>query len=67
MSLKRHSLSEYLSPTNAIGDFQSLEIHGGQMDTRCTAALDVNGDDMMDIIIGNWNQKNQVMLEICLL
>jgi hypothetical protein len=39
-----------------------VNLPGGRFDTRSAAVADINNDGMLDIIIGNWGQKNQLLI-----
>ena len=60
----------YLNTGDATGDgtsttstFQTpINLPGGEMDTRGIFAADVNNDGLLDLIIGNYQQANQLLL-----
>jgi hypothetical protein len=58
-----HTLSSTLVPvTNgAIFDEEKLP-SGDSADTRSVAIGDMNNDGLLDILIGNWNQSNQLLM-----
>ncbi len=68
MSKKRYSLSEPLFLENLsngnsiIGFSEAMEFPGSAMDTRSVVVADVDGDGMVDIIVGNRNQNSQLLL-----
>jgi hypothetical protein len=57
-----------LNTGNATGDgtttpFQTpINLPGGEMETRAIVAADVNNDGFIDLIIGNYNKANQLLL-----
>lgn len=48
---------------NGYGSYtEAIDLPGGAADTRSIAAVDVNGDCMMDVIVGNYDQNNQLLI-----
>ncbi len=63
MSEKSESLPVPLVSINPLGDDSVVNLPGGaELRTSSLIAADVNGDGMLDIIIGNYGQSNQLLL-----
>merc|ERR1712038_1516000 len=61
--MKVHSLSEKINPVVQMNSMHLMgPLPGGAMYTRSIASADINDDGMIDILVGNRDQNNQLLL-----